>query len=160
MIRCAVPPAIQAYYIGALENVKRSLLNLGLACILLLSGCYGDKRPQGIGSAAPAFIVRDSDREVTLRQFRGQVVVLNFWASWCPPCIEETPSLVTMQKHLKQNGVTVLAVSIDEDEQAYHRFVKEYGINFVTVRDPSQRLEHLTALTKSRKPTSLTAPAY
>jgi cytochrome c biogenesis protein CcmG/thiol:disulfide interchange protein DsbE len=62
-------------------------------------------------------------------------VVLNFWASWCPPCIEETPSLVEMQHKLADKGITVLAVSIDEDEGAYHRFLIEHKVDMLTVRD-------------------------
>jgi cytochrome c biogenesis protein CcmG/thiol:disulfide interchange protein DsbE len=73
-------------------------------------------RPPRIGAAAPDFTVHDSDRTVTLSQLKGQVVVLNFWATWCPPCVEEVPSLVQMQQRMKAKGVTVLAVSVDVDE--------------------------------------------
>jgi thiol-disulfide isomerase/thioredoxin len=82
--------------------------------------------------------VQDSDHKVTLSQFRGQVVVLNFWATWCPPCIEETPSMVQMQARLKDKGVVVLAVSIDADDAAYHKFLKDYSVNMVTVRDEAR----------------------
>ena len=74
--------------------------------------------------------MQDSDHKVTLSQFRGQVVVLNFWGTFCPPCIEETPSLVQMQARLKDKGVVVLAVSIDTDDDAYHKFLKDYKINY------------------------------
>ena len=107
--------------------------------ILLLSGCYSGSRPPRVGKAAPNFTVRDSDRTVTLSQFKGQVVVLNFWATWCPPCIEEMPSLVRMQQHMQSKGVTVLAVSVDVDENNYRRFLKEHGVNLLTVRDPDQK---------------------
>jgi cytochrome c biogenesis protein CcmG, thiol:disulfide interchange protein DsbE len=117
------------------------LLSLGLLCGLI--GCYSGNRPARIGSNAPDFTVQDSDHKVTLSQFRGQVVVLNFWATWCPPCIEETPSLVRMQAHLKDKGVTVLAVSIDEDDAQYHNFLKEYGVNMVTVRDEARKAPSL-----------------
>jgi len=87
--------------------------------------------------------VQDTDRSVTLSQLRGQVVVLNFWATWCPPCVEEMPSLVTMQQRMKDKGVTVLGVSIDVDGDAYRKFLKDYGVNFVTVRDPGQKTSTL-----------------
>ncbi len=104
-----------------------------------MAGCYSGTRPPRIGSAAPDFTVQDSDRKVTLSQFRGQVVVLNFWATWCPPCVQEMPSLIQMQSRMKDKGVTVLAVSIDVDEAAYHKFLKDYGVNMVTVRDPEEK---------------------
>lgn len=123
--------------------MKCFFLWLGLTATLLLTRCYGGSRPSGIGLPAPDFIIQDADRKITLNQFRGQVVILNFWASYCPPCLAETPSLISMQERLRTRGVTVVAVSIDDDEQAYHRFIQAYGINFITVRDPSQRIEHL-----------------
>ena len=110
---------------------------------LLLFGCYSGSRPPRIGSLAPDFTVKDADRSVTLSQFRGQTVVLNFWATWCPPCVEEMPSLVQMQQRLKDKGVTVLAVSVDADEGAYHRFLKDHGVTFLTVRDADQKSNNL-----------------
>jgi len=83
--------------------------------------------------------VQDSDRKVVLDQFRGQVVVLNFWATWCPPCVEEVPSLVEMQRRMKDKGVTVLAISVDADQGAYDHFIKEHNVNLLTVRDPDQK---------------------
>jgi cytochrome c biogenesis protein CcmG, thiol:disulfide interchange protein DsbE len=116
---------------------------LALALIGFLAGCYSGNHPGRIGSAAPDFTVQDSDHKITLSQFRGQVVVLNFWATWCPPCIEETPSLVRMQARMKDKGVVVLAVSIDADDAAYHKFLKDYSVNMVTVRDESRKASDL-----------------
>jgi cytochrome c biogenesis protein CcmG/thiol:disulfide interchange protein DsbE len=117
----------------------------GLAIGLLgaLIGCYTGGKPTRIGSNAPDFTVQDSDHKVTLSQFRGQVVVLNFWGSFCPPCIEETPSLVQMQARLKNKGVVVFAVSIDEDDAAYHKFLRDFNVNLVTVRDGQQKSSSL-----------------
>ncbi|HEY4762666.1 MAG TPA: TlpA disulfide reductase family protein [Candidatus Sulfotelmatobacter sp.] len=110
-------------------------------CLLLLafSACYSGSRPPRIGSNAPEFTVQDSDHTVDLNRFHGQIVVLNFWATWCPPCVEEMPSLVEMQRHMKTKGITVLAVSIDVDENAYRAFLKEHGVDLLTVRDPAQK---------------------
>jgi len=115
------------------------------ACFLLilLTGCYSGTRPPRIGSNAPDFTVQDSDRTVALNQLRGQIVVLNFWATWCPPCVEEMPSLVEMQRRMKAKGVTVVAVSIDVDESAYKSFLKQHGVDLLTVRDPGQRTPNL-----------------
>ncbi len=110
---------------------------------LTLAGCYSGSRPPRIGTPAPDFTVQDSDHKGTLSQFRGQIVVLNFWATWCPPCIEETPSLVQMQQRMRTRGVTVLAVSVDVDDSAYHKFLKDHNVTVITVRDPDQKSNDL-----------------
>ena len=110
-----------------------------MALLALMSACYSGTRPPRIGTAAPDFTVKDADRSVTLSELRGKVVVLNFWATWCPPCVEETPSLVQMQQRMKDKGVVVLAVSVDADADAYHRFLKDHGVNLLTVRDADQK---------------------
>jgi len=74
-----------------------------------------------------------------LHDLKGKVVVLNFWATWCPPCVEEMPSLVQMQSRLHDNGVTVLAVSVDVDENAYKKFLKDHDVDLLSVRDPNQK---------------------
>jgi cytochrome c biogenesis protein CcmG/thiol:disulfide interchange protein DsbE len=111
--------------------------------LLPLSGCYGGSRPPRVGSAAPDFTVHDGERTVSLSQFKGQVVVLNFWATWCPPCIEEMPSLVRMQQRMQSKAVTVLAVSVDVDESNYRRFLRDHNVNLLTVRDPDQKTNGL-----------------
>jgi cytochrome c biogenesis protein CcmG/thiol:disulfide interchange protein DsbE len=105
--------------------------------LVILCACYTGSRPPRIGSSAPEFTVQDSQNKVSLSQFRGQVVVLNFWATWCAPCVEEVPSLVEMQRRMKAKGITVVAVSVDVDEGAYKQFVKDHNVNLLTVRDPA-----------------------
>jgi len=118
----------------------RFLGSLAIGLVLLaMCGCYSGSRPPRIGTAAPDFVVRDNGRTVALSQFKGQVVVLNFWATWCPPCIEEMPSLVQMQQRMKARGVTVLAVSVDVDENSYQRFLKDHNVNLLAVRDADQK---------------------
>ena len=120
--------------------MRRIALALLQAAIIMAAGCYSGSRPRHIGQPAADFTVQDSDRKVVLNQFRGQVLVLNFWATWCPPCVEELPSLMTMQNRLKGNGVVVLAISIDVDGDAYHRFLKQHDVSLLTVRDPEQKV--------------------
>jgi peroxiredoxin len=93
-----------------------------------------------VGAAAKDFTVQDSDHQVSLKQFRGQVVVVNFWATWCGSCMQELPSLMDMQNRLRSRGVVVVGVSIDVDGDAYHRFLTQRNINFITVRDPEQKV--------------------
>ena len=124
-------------------NFVRRVTILTCLSVALLAGCYHGTRPPRIGSNAPDFTVQDDERKVALDQLRGKIVVLNFWATWCPPCVEEMPSLMNLQQRLKDKGVTVLAVSVDVDENAYRRFLKDHGINFLTVRDPDHKSSDL-----------------
>ena len=114
-----------------------------LLLALFAASCYHGSRPQRVGNPAPDFTVQDSDKKIALNQFRGQVVVLNFWATWCPPCDEELPSLMAMQARTRAQGVVVLGISIDVDPDAYHRFLKRRNVNFLTVRDPEQKVSGL-----------------
>jgi len=111
--------------------------------LALLAGCNRGPKPPLIGNAAPDFTVTDADRTVSLKNFKGKVVVLNFWATWCPPCVEEMPSLVQMQNELKDRGVTVLAVSMDDDARQYHTFLEKNKVDLLTVRDPRQKSNEL-----------------
>jgi cytochrome c biogenesis protein CcmG/thiol:disulfide interchange protein DsbE len=114
-------------------------------CAVLTTACDRGDHPGRIGSAA-LFTVGDGYQTVTLSALRGHVVVLNFWASWCVPCIEEVPSLVEMQRRLPQ--VAVVALSADQDAAAYRQFLTESRVNFVTVRDPSMRVPALYGTVK------------
>jgi peroxiredoxin len=112
-----------------------------LAACLILAGCYSRSKPTDINIPAPDFTIKDADHSISLDQFRGKIVVLNFWATWCSPCIEEMPSLVQLQKKFQGTDVKVVAVSVDDDADAYHRFLKAHGIDLLTVRDPGQRFQ-------------------
>jgi peroxiredoxin len=109
---------------------------------VLIAGCNRGSHPSLVGRTAPDFTVQDADRKVTLHDLRGKTVVLNFWATWCPPCVEEMPSLVKMQAELK-NRVVVLAVSVDEDERSYRSFLRKNNVDLLTVRDPQQKSNEL-----------------
>jgi cytochrome c biogenesis protein CcmG/thiol:disulfide interchange protein DsbE len=101
------------------------------------------------GDTAPSFtITADNGSVVTLPQswpwapgnfaqgkFSGKLLVLNFWASWCPPCVQETPSLSRLASQFASKGVVVLAVSVDHDPKAYNAFLQKFQPAFLTVRD-------------------------
>ena len=92
------------------------------------------------GKTAEDFSMDLNGQPAHLSDLHGKVVVLNFWASWCGPCIEETPALIALQQRIAARRGEVLGVSIDEDEGAYERFLREKGINFPTYRDPSKKI--------------------
>jgi cytochrome c biogenesis protein CcmG, thiol:disulfide interchange protein DsbE len=96
-----------------------------------------------VGDQAPNFsITTNAGDQVSLRNFSGKVLVLNFWASWCPPCVEEEPSLNEFAKTLKDSGVVVLGVSVDRNEQAYRNFVKRFDVSFPIARDPEEKISY------------------
>jgi peroxiredoxin len=74
-----------------------------------------------------------------LSDLKGKVVVLNFWASWCPPCLEETQSLNRLQEDISQRGGVVLGVSVDEDAAAYQKFLDDNHVVFPTYRDGTKK---------------------
>lgn len=121
--------------------VKRTSSILAVVCLVVLSACTGG-RPPRIGETAPDFTITDAQRTVTLSQLRGKPVILNFWATWCPPCVEEMPSLVQLQKQLGDK-VTVLAVAEDADQNAVNQFVRDHHVDLLTVRDPKQSVNAL-----------------
>ncbi len=114
----------------------RFLLLLLLAPLALVSACNRGVRPAQLDIPAPDFTVSDGTTSIHLAGYRGHVVLLNFWATWCTPCLVELPSL--LQLHRDMPNLVILAVSIDEDPEAYKRFIAERHLDLITVRDPSQ----------------------
>ena len=92
------------------------------------------------GKTAEDFSLTLNGKQSKLSDLHGKVVVLNFWASWCGPCVEETPGLIALQQRIAARNGVVLGVSIDEDESAYDKFLREQRVNFPTYRDPSKQI--------------------
>jgi cytochrome c biogenesis protein CcmG, thiol:disulfide interchange protein DsbE len=67
---------------------------------------------------------------------RGRVVLVNFWATWCPPCVEEMPSLERLHRALGPEGLVVIGISVDADDNAVRDFVARAGVSFPMLRDP------------------------
>ena len=88
------------------------------------------------GDSAPEFSIRtDNGRTVTLPNFGGKLLVLNFWATWCPPCVQETPSLSQFAATYAGKGVVVLGISVDKDEKVYRAFLQKFKPAFLTARE-------------------------
>ena len=92
------------------------------------------------GKTAEDFNLTLNGKQSKLSDLHGKVVVLNFWASWCGPCVEETPGLIALQQRIASRNGVVLGVSIDEDESAYDKFIRDQRVNFLTYRDPSKQI--------------------
>lgn len=116
--------------------MRRALTSL--VFLLVISGCDRGQHPGQIATVAPPFSINDGSQSADLSKLRGKVVVLNFWASWCAPCIEELPTLIELQRKMPQ--VTVVAISTDEDENAYKEFLAKHHIDLKTIWDGKQRV--------------------
>jgi peroxiredoxin len=89
------------------------------------------------GTSAPSLrLPALAGGELDLATLRGRLVVLNFWATWCPPCVQEMPSLERLHRALGDEGLAVVTVSVDEDEAALRRFAQKHGLTFPILRDP------------------------
>jgi cytochrome c biogenesis protein CcmG/thiol:disulfide interchange protein DsbE len=110
------------------------------ALVWVVSGTL-EPRVVNVDDKAPAFrITTDNGRTISLSDFGGKLLVLNFWASWCEPCVVEVPSLDAFQRTLAPQGVVVLGVSIDRNEKLYRQFLSRAPISFMTARDPDANI--------------------
>lgn len=111
-----------------------------LAVGLVLTGCASHAH---LGASAPAFSLTTAQgRLVTLRSYRGQVLVLNFWASWCQPCIQETPSLNALATQLHGRPIQILGVAIYTNADRYRQYLSAFNVHYPTARDFSADLAH------------------
>ena len=107
-------------------NVQRKALILTLSAIFLL--CIGCDRDRGGLPMAPDFTLEDlSGNKVSLKQFRGQIVFLDFWATWCAPCLFSIPELVELQKSYGDHGLVVLGVGdCEKDDDRQHDKTRQF----------------------------------
>lgn len=117
-----------------------SITLLALALVWVVAGTL-EARVVNAGDTAPDFtITTDRGRTITRDNFGGKILVLNFWATWCAPCIEELPTLDAFQRQFAPQGVVVLGVSIDRNEKIYRSFLERAQLSFQTARDPDANL--------------------
>jgi len=109
-----------------------------LALAALLAGCSGPPAPSGAGPhGAGAIAVVDTARLVSkLSGARGAVVVVNFWATWCPPCVKEMPELARFHTEYSAKGVVFVSVSVDHPDlidESVRPFVKKHALPFAVL---------------------------
>ncbi len=114
------------------------------AALWLAAACFGcAERPEPPRPGAPAppleLLDLNGDRHI-LEDYRGEVVVVNFWATWCPPCVDEMPSLQHLEDTLGSRGLRVLAVSVDERLSDVPAFVAEHRLRFLVLHDLGKRV--------------------
>ncbi len=115
---------------------------LGVVAVLYLFfvPMYRQGEPTLAGKTAPTFNFALDGKSMKISDLHGKVVVLNFWASWCPPCVEETPALNRLQAAIAPQGGMVLGVSVDDSEANYQKFLRDQSVAFPTYRDAAQKI--------------------
>ena len=97
-----------------------------------------------IGQQAPEFSIKDQQgNPVKLSDYRGKVVFLNIWGTWCQPCIEEMPEMETLNNRFKDRKFQMMAVSIDNDWDEVNKFYKEHNLTMPAFLDPGHQIAEL-----------------
>jgi peroxiredoxin len=119
-------------------------------CVLFIAGYLVDSRTTGkklivSGDQAPEFSLRSSDGgSVSLSDLRGKVVMVHFWATWCPPCVEELPTLDRLRRSDIGSDFEMLAVSVDEGgEGVVEAFIRKNGLHVPVLFDPGHDVAEL-----------------
>ena len=118
------------------KDKSKSWILIFFFSILVIVGCQKEVEA---GPTAPDFSLKDlSGKTVTLEQYRGKVVLLDFWATWCPPCRMTIPMLIELQDKYREKGLVILGISIDDPQQVADKdlryFVKMTKINYPVLR--------------------------
>lgn len=125
---------------------RRHALVLGLAGTAGLAASQANANPAP-GQPAPDFALRALDGPtLRLRELRGQVVLLNFWATWCAPCREEMPQLTRLHTKYRAAGLTVVGVNVDDDSRNTADVARKLGVNFPVLLDSEKQVSKLYAL--------------
>ncbi len=124
------------------RNITTVLVLAFIAGLLFLFARpdYRQGEPSLRGTSEKDFPLVIDGKPARLSDLKGKVVLLNFWATWCPPCVDEAPSLNALQRRIAPLGGTVLGVSVDDDQSAYEQFIKHYELTFPTFRDTTKQI--------------------
>jgi peroxiredoxin len=109
---------------------------------ILITGC-GEKRFQALEAEDFTLAQLNSSETVSLKDYRGEVVYLSFWASWCQPCRQEMPYLAQLWERHKDRGFQVLAINVDEDIELAREFARQFDLPFPLLRDQERAISAL-----------------
>ena len=114
-----------------------------LALLAALSAPQTHFETPGESQSAPSFTFQLANQPASLEGLRGKVVVMNFWATWCPPCVWEMPSLQRLHERMEDRGVVVLGINEDERPEVMTRFLRERNLSFPNYHDQGNLIANL-----------------
>lgn len=118
-----------------------TLIIIAIVMVLLLPASPNGISPARINQPLSNFSLNDlRGNQVTLSDYKGQVVLVNIWATWCPPCRAEMPDLQAYYAANRQKGFVVLAIDAGDDRTEVAAFASEYGLSFPILLDPQSQL--------------------
>ena len=134
-----------------MNKMLKLILPVILTLVLLLASCSAGPEPLDgkspavpvkgtqINNLAPDFQLQSLDGQtISLSDLRGKPVLINFWASWCPPCREEMPYLQEIYEEWTDKGLVVLAINIGESSSTAEEFIQSYNLSFTVLLDTEQ----------------------
>lgn len=124
------------------NNIFKTLILIGFTLIFSTSVTYATSEKMS-GKAANFTLKSRSGKNIKLSELRGDVVMLNFWASWCGPCRKEMPLLEKIHKKYKKLGFTLIGVNVEQDTRAAKRYLKDVKVSFPILFDPKNKTSKL-----------------
>lgn len=120
--------------------IRKTVLLITAAALLTMPACKRDEESRPVpGNKAPQFTLKDTEgKNVSLASFKGKIVLLDFWATWCGPCKDSTPVIAKLHRAYAGRGVVILGISMDEGEGAVDRvkeYAQQYGIPYRLLMD-------------------------
>ncbi len=104
----------------------RKILVLFISLLFLFSACTKARATE-----APDFTLKDTEgKTIHLANYRGKAVILNFWATWCPPCLVEIPDFVRFYNNSRKKGIEIIGIAVSSNPQEIKKFIKEYKITY------------------------------
>jgi peroxiredoxin len=120
------------------SRIKTALCALAIG---FLASASAQAKAPAIGAAAPDFTLRSSfGKNLKLSEYRGQVVMINFWATWCAPCRQELPQLNRLHERYQRDGFVLLGVSVDDNPKAAQEMVNRLGVRFPVLFDAAKQV--------------------
>jgi len=126
-----------------MNRILKVILPVILTLVLSVTGCSAGSESLGarVGEPAPDFQLSDLDgQSVSLSDFRGKPVLINFWATWCPSCVSEMPYIQEIYEEWSDKGLVVLAINIGESSSKVEEFMQSHNLSFTVLLDIKQNV--------------------